>query len=124
MEAKTIGELVDQLFKTHRRPDGKEYTYQEVADGVNSELDPTYIGKLRSGKVPNPGRNTLKLLCLFFQVPSAYFFPELEGMAPANEDPSIAGEHQIRLALRSAGLSPDVQNYLQGLIKALRDKQG
>src|SRR5215210_1412365 len=102
-----IGELVDRLFRTHLRADGKEYSYQEVAAALNDEIDPTYIGKLRSGKVPNPGRNTLKLLCLFFGVPASYFFPDLEPKGAAEEDPALVGERKLQIALRSVGLSPD-----------------
>ena len=118
-----IGQLVDQLFKTHLRPDGKEYSYQDVAAALNGEIDSTYLGKLRNGKVPNPGRNVLKLLCLFFEVPASYFFPELEPMAAGEEDPALDGEKRLLIALRSAGLSADVQAHLQALIKALRQQQ-
>ncbi len=118
-----IGELVDQLFKTHLRADGKEYSLQEVAAALNGEIDPTYLGKLRSGKVPNPGRNTLKLLCLFFGVPASYFFPELEPKVVAEEDPALTGERKLQVALRSVGLSPDMQAHLQAVIKALRQQQ-
>ena len=118
-----IGQLVDQLFKTYLRPDGKEYSLQEVAAALNGEIDPTYLGKLRSGKVPNPGRNVLKLLCLFFRVPASYFFPELELKAASEEDPALAEEKKLLLALRSVGLSPDMQSNLQAVIIALRQQQ-
>src|SRR5512145_1629329 len=78
----TIAELVNRLFQEHRRTDGQEFTNQEVAHELS--IHPSYIGKIRAGKVPNPGRDTLKQLCLFFQVPSSYFFPELDTLeAPA-----------------------------------------
>ncbi|NJO81611.1 MAG: helix-turn-helix transcriptional regulator [Blastochloris sp.] len=74
MSTKTTGELLDQLFTTHRHPTGREYTYQEVSKGVGGELDPTYIAKVRKGKIPNPGRQAIMLLCRFFHVPPSYFF--------------------------------------------------
>lgn len=117
---KTVGELVDQLFKTHLRPDGKEYTYQEVAAALNGELDATYIGKLRSGKITNPGRNVLKLLCLFFRVPSSHFFPELDTLA---KEENIDGEQRLQLALRSIGLDPETQAHIQALVRALSRRE-
>lgn len=123
MSDTSVGELVDQLFKTHRRADGKEFTYQEVAARLNGEIDPTYIGKLRSGKVPNPGRNVLKLLCLFFEVPASYFFPELERKAQADDAYGLTQEKQLQIVLRSLGLAPDLQVHVQALISALRHQQ-
>jgi transcriptional regulator with XRE-family HTH domain len=116
MPTKTIAELVDQLFKTHLRPDGKEYSYQEISAALGGELEPTLIGKIRSGKTKNPSRNTLKLLCLFFKVPAAYFFPELEDLDAQPETP----EQQLAHALRSLGLAPAMQSHVQAVIQALR----
>ncbi len=121
MEPPSVADLVDHLFKTRRRPDGKEYTYQEVTAALDGQLDPSYIGKLRSGKIRNPGRHALLLLCQFFRVPASYFFPELEALAPLEEE--HAEEDQIQIALRSARLPPDVQGYLEGLIRAFRQQQ-
>ena len=113
-------QLVDQLFKTHLKADGQEYSYHEVSKALEGELDPSYIAKVRRGIIKNPGRDALMRLCLFFRVPASYFFPELEELA-ADEGP--AGEQSLtslRMAFRSMELAPDVQAYLEGLIKALQ----
>jgi transcriptional regulator with XRE-family HTH domain len=109
-----MGELVDDLFRTHLKADGTEYSYQEVSEGVGGKLDPAYIWKLRKGKIENPGRNALMLLCVFFRIPSSYFFPELDDLTP-----STAAD-QVEVALRSTRLSPAVQNKLRALIEVLR----
>jgi transcriptional regulator with XRE-family HTH domain len=114
---KSVAELVDDLFKTHRKNDGAEFTYQEVSDGVGGKPDPGYLWKLRKGKIENPGRNTLMLLCVFFRVPASYFFPELDDLVPPSE-----ADAQIQWALRSTRLPADVQNQLQQLIKVLRQQ--
>jgi transcriptional regulator with XRE-family HTH domain len=119
MPTKTIAELVDQLFKTHLRPDGKEYSYQEVSAVLGGELEPTLIGKIRSGKTKNPSRNTLKLLCLFFKVPAGYFFPELDDLQAQAETP----EQQLEHALRSLGLAPEMQSHVRAVVQALRHKE-
>src|SRR3712207_2762127 len=107
MPSPSIADLVDHLFKTRRRPDGKEYTYQEISDALGGELEPSHLAKIRKGKIPNPSWKTLRHLCLFFQVPAAYFFPDLEAIAPPSEE--METQDCIALALRSAGLPPDVQ---------------
>lgn len=118
----TVAELVDRLFQTHRRPDGKEYSFHEVAAKLDGQLSPGYLAKLRNGTSGNPSRQSLLLLCQFFKVPASYFFPELDDLAA--EEPSE--DEKIALALRSSSLPEEVQDHIQGLIKAIRkqrDKQ-
>lgn len=120
---KTIGELVDELFKTRLHPSGREYTYQEVSIGVNRELDPTYIAKLRKGKVPNPGRNSLLLLCQFFDVEASYFFPEL---AYSQRDSLYGNEPSIEeaIARAAADLPIESKNYLLEFIEFIKKRGG
>jgi len=123
----TVAQLVDQLFRTHRRRDGREYTYQEVSEALNGELNPTYISKLRKGKIANPGRTTLLQLCIFFQVSPTYFFPELNQRNITEElltNPNASlSPATLRLALRSAGLGAEAQEYVEKLIDILQRAQ-
>jgi transcriptional regulator with XRE-family HTH domain len=114
----SVAELLDNLFKTRTKLGGKEYSYQEVSDGLNGELDPTYIAKIRKGRITNPGRNTLLLLCRFFQVPATYFFPELD-LQPVSED--LADEQlDEALARRAAKLTPEARRHLAALLDILQ----
>jgi transcriptional regulator with XRE-family HTH domain len=90
----TIALLVDNLFKMRRRPDGKEYSYQEVENALEKRLTASYVRKLRTGLIPNPGRDALIELCTFFRVPISYFFPELE-----QEDASAYRQEEYEFAL-------------------------
>ena len=117
-----MGELVDQLFRTHLKADGSEYSYMEVAHALGGAVDSTYIGKLRAGKVPNPGRNVLKLLCVFFRVSPLYFFPELDALALGETDSPEAREQHLHTALRAAGLSSAAQKHIYGLIMLLSQR--
>lgn len=120
MTTKTVGELLDELFKTRRHSSGREYTYQEVAKGVGGELDPTYIAKLRKGKIPNPGRNALMLLCRFFKIQPSYFFPELQ--PPYNPDASQK-EDSLNIALRLSRIQPHVRKKIEELLRALEQPE-
>lgn len=104
--------LLNRLFATHRRPDGKEYAVHEVAAHLNGQLSPGYLAKLRLGTSANPSRKTLLLLCQFFKVPAAYFFPELD---EGTQEARSAEEHLVS-AVRSSSLSEDVQHLLLRLI--------
>ena len=114
---KTVAELVDQLFHTHHKPDGREFTHKEVSLALGGAVEPSHLSKLRNGKIPNPGRETLLALCNFFKVPPSYFFPELDAL---EQQARQAQDDLLHVALRSAGLSPEVQNKLEALIQALK----
>ncbi len=122
MEQVTIAALVDRLFKTRLRPDGKEYTAQDIENATNKRLTASAVRKIRDGVSRNPSRDTLMELCFFFRVPAAYFFPELEALAPPPED--VARQDQVHLVLRSIdGLPADATEHLQGLIEVLRRRE-
>jgi transcriptional regulator with XRE-family HTH domain len=121
MEPISVQVLVDQLFKTHRHPEGREYTYQEVVTKLKAlgiSIDYTTLSKVRSGDIANPGRRVLLGLCQFFRVPASYFFPELEALAPQAETPTP--EEQLHAAFRSMGVPPDVQEHLIGVARTFK----
>lgn len=112
-------ELVDQLFKTHRHPEGREYTFQEVVAKLKTlgiSIDYTTLSKVRSGDIANPGRRVLLGLCQFFRVPASYFFPELDELGPQQETP----EEQLHAAFRSMGVPLDVQEHLIGVARTFK----
>lgn len=76
----TFADLLRWLFEQRRRRDGRPYTLTDVAQGVGVSVE--YIRELRSGGKDNPSREILLRLCNFFQVPPAYFFPELDALVP------------------------------------------
>jgi transcriptional regulator with XRE-family HTH domain len=119
---KTIAQLVDALFKEHRKPDGQEYSYQEVSKALEGGLDASYIAKVRRGVIKNPGRDALMLLCRFFRVPASYFFPELDDLALPEETTDKTHMDLIRVGLRSMDFTPEVQDYLEGIITALHNQ--
>lgn len=118
----TVGQLIDNLFETRRKPDGKQYTHIEVAIEMGGAIDPSYLSKLRNDKIPNPGRDTLLALCRVFRVQPSYFFPELDPVALEVPSRDTARE-QLRVALRSAGLDPNVQAKIEELVRALQKEE-
>ncbi len=118
----TVGQLINDLFATHRRPDGKEYTHKEISVASGGAIEASYLSRLRNDKIPNPGRDTLLALCRFFKVSPSYFFPELDAISAE----LLSGEgspNQLRVALRSAGLTPAVQTHIEELVKALQKEE-
>ncbi len=113
---KTIGSLLNDLFTMHRRPDGQEYSCSEVSRALDGKIDPSYLARMRKGKIENPTRHTLLLLCQFFEVAPNYFFPELE----LNTSQSGISLHST---LQDSKLQPEVQEKLAALIEAMQKQQ-
>lgn len=93
-----LANKIDRLFREFTRPDGREYTYQEVEEGTGKAVTGTYVWKLRTGKATNPGYRVLKALSEFFHVPVSYFFDE----APS---PDYVQELKLAARLRKAGVA-------------------
>lgn len=124
MEPTSVQVLVDQLFKMHRHPEGREYTYQEVVAKLKAlgiSIDYTTLSKVRSGDIANPGRRVLLGLCQFFRVPASYFFPELTELAPDEQAPQP--EAQLYAAFRSMGVPEDVQEHLIGVARSFKKRK-
>lgn len=113
---KTVSELVDDLFRSHRKPNGREYSHVEVCVALNGDIEPSHLGKLRNGTIKNPKRDTLLALCRFFNVQPLYFFPELQVLNGEYkyepEDPIIAALHAIRI-------NPEAKKKLEEFLRAL-----
>jgi transcriptional regulator with XRE-family HTH domain len=69
-----ISEKIDHLFRTVRRGDGREFTYEDVERGTNGCVSRSYVWKLRHGHNRNPSMDVIEALGRFFSVPPEYFF--------------------------------------------------
>jgi transcriptional regulator with XRE-family HTH domain len=118
--------LVDDLFNEHRKPNGQEYSYQEVSKAIHAlggELDASYIGKIRKGVIKTPGRDVLMFFCRFFQVPASYFFPELSDLPTIEASPQERPLILFRMALRDMDVPDDLQKNLEGIVTTFQQQK-
>jgi transcriptional regulator with XRE-family HTH domain len=127
----TLAERIDCLFRTHRSPRGREYTYREVADGVTAlngvTLSAAYLWQLRTGAKDNPSSNHLAALARFFNVAPSYFFDdELTNLPEAELRLLAATKHGLPRAAASnlAGLSDESLGAVLALARRLRELEG
>jgi transcriptional regulator with XRE-family HTH domain len=129
MQKIPVSELVENLFRTRLKSNGEQYSNREVARGINDlglgDITHAYIAKLRRDDTLNPSRDVLSKLCLFFQVPASYFFPELDRFISSEEDANISDDPSIQLHMifRSAGLTKEEQEQVEGLFNFFRRKK-
>jgi transcriptional regulator with XRE-family HTH domain len=117
----SVSEKIDHLFLSIRRPDGREYTYDEVEAGTEGRVSRSYIWKLRHGRNRNPSLDVIEALSEFFGVPPGYFFG---ASSDGSEDLALSAvmrDSQTRaLVERTRGLSPAAFEAVVAMIEHLR----
>jgi transcriptional regulator with XRE-family HTH domain len=122
----TLAEKIDLLFKTIKKPDGSQYTYQEVEEGTGKAITGAYVWKLRTGKAENPSYKVLKVLSDFFEVPVSFFFEEvseeyLQNLKLATQLREDGVQH---IALRAGDLDEAGKRAVLEMIEYVRKAQG
>ena len=120
----SVPDKIDNLFKTIRRPDGREYTYDEVERGTGGAVSRSYVWKLRHGRNRNPSLEVIEALGHFFDVPATYFFESGENADDAREAAAVAGliRHPgvRQLAEQAQGLSAEALALVTDLAANLK----
>lgn len=127
----SFAEKLNRLFEIVRRPDGKEFSNQAVADAIAAEGGPTisriYVWQLRNGVKDNPTKRHLQALADFFGVPVAYFFDDAEGSRISAELEllqSLRSSDVTAIAARANGLSPESLRAIAAMIENARQIEG
>lgn len=128
----TLAEKIDQLFRSVRPDNRREYTYEEAADGIRKRggetISASYLWELRTGAKDNPRKKHLEAIADFFGVPPAYFFDGDEAASRIYAQlkllPVFLDSDVQRIALRAADLSPDALRVIAGMIEHARRLEG
>ncbi len=120
-----VSQKIDHLFRTVRREDGREYTYDDVERGTRGRVSRSYVWKLRHGRNCNPSLDVIEAMSQFFRVPPSYFFgAALRDEETAKEAAEIASllrdEAAREVARRARGLSPAALTAVSDMIDHLR----
>ncbi|ANN18181.1 XRE family transcriptional regulator [Amycolatopsis orientalis] len=128
--ATTLTERIDRLFQVVRRPDGEQYSHEEVAracrESTGESFSATYLWQLRTGRRDNPTKRHLEALAGFFQVPPAYFFDDEQGRALAEEVELLGALRNVavrNLALRAVTLSEEGLGTVSDIVEAIKRRE-
>jgi transcriptional regulator with XRE-family HTH domain len=128
---KALAERIDCLFRTHRSPRGREYTYREAASAMSAHdgisFSSAYLWQLRTGAKDNPTIRHIEALARFFDVSPAYFFDdELTDLPEAELRLLAATKHGLPRATATSlvGLSDDSLDAVLRLTGRLRELEG
>jgi transcriptional regulator with XRE-family HTH domain len=99
MEGKTgsFARKLEELFETHRKPDGTRYTQNDVIEGTGGNLTRVYLWKLRTGHSTNPGYHIVQAIANFFGVEPNYFFDTTEAKPQIVVKPEMSFTEEILL---------------------------
>ncbi|AUI64392.1 helix-turn-helix domain-containing protein [Amycolatopsis sp. BJA-103] len=125
--ATTLTERIDRLFQVVRRPNGEQYSHEEVAracrESTGESFSAAYLWQLRTGRRDNPTKRHLEALAGFFQVPPAYFFDDEQGRALAEEVELLGALRNVavrNLALRAVTLSEEGLGTVADIVEAIK----
>ncbi len=121
-----VTDRIDLLFKTITKPDGKEYSYQDVEKMGEGAVTRAAIWKARTGKTENPRPKLLGVISKAFQVSMEYFSDEqvTAGDIPRYQKQYHNDRMVERIALRSSGLDEDGKQAILDMITFVRKVQG
>lgn len=127
----TLAHKINRLFELHPRS-GKPPSNEEVAAAINAQDGPStisasYLWLLRSGKRDNPTAHHLQALAQHFGVSPAYFFDDAAASQIEKEMDLILAMRDSgvkQLALRAAGLRPEVVAALTVMAEQARMMEG
>lgn len=123
VSGKTLASRIDRLFDVVRRPNGTQFSHEEVAracrEASGETFSGTYLWQLRTGQRDNPTKRHLESLAQFFDVPISYFFEDGQGSAVVKELELLSALRDARVrsvALRAVELSPDGIDMISEMI--------
>ena len=126
----TLGERIDQLFRTVHPGRLKPYSMREAADLINEAagekiISHGYLWELRKGRKTNPSITQVAGLAAFFGVSPMYFF-DTPGDPPVDTATRLAlSDEKVReVALRAQGLPPQALRALVDMADSARTLAG
>lgn len=129
-ELMTLAEKIDTLFQTIRRPNGEQFSHEEVAkacrEASGESFSAPYLWQLRTGRRTNPTKRHLEALAQFFKVPTSYFFDEEASTAIAKELELLAAlrDADVRsVALRAVNLSREGIGTISDMIDVIARRE-
>ena len=119
-----FAERLNTLLELKKKPDGSQYTQEEVVQGAKGTLSRAYLWKLRTGRAKNPGFHIVQALADFFAVDIHYFTAEkadgVEMIDQAREDELLK-----QITVRSSMLGREGKLALLSIIDfILKNKDG
>ncbi len=116
-QATFIGDKLEYLFRTMRKPSGDEYSFEEVSRATG--ISPSYLHRLRHKKISNPGRDVIHALSTFFGIGVEYWFsPTTEVTEAQRRQGQLTLVHRT---LDAGDYTPEQLRFIVQMLEHLRE---
>ena len=116
--SETFAEKLDRLLMTITKPDGEEYSPEEIQAATDKAITSSYIYRLRAGKSKNPTIDKVKALADFFGIDPAYFLSDKKSEPTPDPERLVAS-----MALRARNIDLKTVEDMLLMIQSLREKE-
>jgi len=105
-----VAQKFEHLLETYRRPDGHQWTGQQLDEATGGVVTRSYVTNLRKGRIENPGYEKMRALAKAMGFPPEVWFEEDLG----NRRPTIRGGESRGLVGRLEHVFEFVRNPSTG----------
>ena len=115
-----VAQKLERLLDTHRRPDGRRWTGQQLDEATGGVVARSYFTNLRKGRIDSPGYEKMMAIARAMGFPPAAWFDEGAGKEP-ELDWGLAGalrDETIRDTVREMSrLSKRERRLVHGIVR-------
>lgn len=94
-----IGQKFEAFMEAYRRPDGRQWSGQNLQDATNGTVTRSYVSALRKGVIENPGYEKLAAIAKAMGFPPQLWFEEGDPKQEPQEDLQAAGRRSLAARL-------------------------
>jgi transcriptional regulator with XRE-family HTH domain len=84
-----VSQKFEQLLDTYRRPDGHQWTGQQLDEATGGVVPRSYVTNLRKGRIESPGYEKMRAIAKVMGFPPAVWFEE--GVVGEPDRPGVDG---------------------------------
>ena len=114
----SFADKLNRLFSSITKPNGEEYSAEEIQVATGKAITSSYIYRLRVGKSTNPTIDKVKVLADFFGIDPGYFLTDEETEPVPHPQRLITS-----MALRSSSIDLQTIEQMLLMIQSLREEK-
>jgi transcriptional regulator with XRE-family HTH domain len=81
-----VAQKFEHLLDTYRRPDGHQWTGQQLDEATDGVVPRSYVTNLRKGRIESPGYEKMRAIAKVMGFPPEAWFDEGVGTTPVRRD--------------------------------------
>jgi transcriptional regulator with XRE-family HTH domain len=113
-----IAQRFEQLLDNYRRPDGSQWTGQQLDEATDGFITRSYFVNLKKGRINSPGHEKMAAIAKAMGFPPAAWFEEDKGPALDSGTVGLLKDEAIRETAREMSrLSKSERRLVLGIVR-------